>query len=81
MRRTINIDLKCRVKYHPKTTSDCEKGIATINFLQVRFFFGGGGGGGGGGFRVPRGILRFPTQFNVVTGVAFFDNLQFRMRS
>ena len=74
MRRTINIDLKCRVKYHQKTTSDCEKGIATINFLQVRFFFRGGGGGGGG-------ILRFPTQFNVVTGVAFFDNLQFRMRS
>ena len=69
MRRTINIDLKCRVKYHQKTTSDCEKGIATINFLQVRFFFSGGG------------ILRFPTQFNVVTGVAFFDNLQFRMRS
>ena len=67
MRRTINIDLKCRVKYHQKTTSNCEKGIATINFLQVRFFFGG--------------ILRFPTQFNVVTGVAFFDNLQFRMRS
>ena len=75
MRRTINIDLKCRVKYHQKTTSDCEKGIATINFLQVRFFFGGGGGGGVGGG------LRFPTQFNVVTGVAFFDNLQFRMRS
>ena len=74
MRRTINIDLKCRVKYHQKTTSDCEKGIATINFLQVRFFFRGGGGGGGGG-------LSFPTQFNVVTGVAFFDNLQFRMRS
>ena len=49
MRRTINIDLKCRVKYHQKTTSDCEKGIATINFLQVRFFFRGGGGGGGGG--------------------------------
>ena len=70
MRRTINIDLKCRVKYHQKTTSDCEKGIATINFLQVRFFFRGWGG-----------ILRFPTQFNVVTGVAFFDNLQFRMRS
>ena len=43
MRRTINIDLKCRVKYHQKTTSDCEKGIATINFLQVRFFFRGGG--------------------------------------
>ena len=43
MRRTINIDLKCRVKYHQKTTSDCEKGIATIKFLQVRFFFGGGG--------------------------------------
>ena len=39
MRRTINIDLKCRVKYHQKTTSDCEKGMATINFLQVRFFF------------------------------------------
>ena len=74
MRRTINIDLKCRVKYHQKTTSDCEKGIATINFLQVRFFFRGEGGGVGG-------ILRFPTQFNVVTGVAFFDNLQFRMRS
>ena len=74
MRRTINIDLKCRVKYHQKTTSNCEKGIATINFLQVRFFFGRGGGGVGG-------ILRFPTQFNVVTGVAFFDNLQFRMRS
>ena len=74
MRRTINIDLKCRVKYHQKTTSDCEKGIATINFLQVRVFFSGGGGGGGG-------ILRFPIQFNVVTGVAFFDNLQFRMRS
>ena len=73
MRRTINIDLKCRVKYHQKTTSDCEKGIATINFLQVRFFSGGGGGVGG--------ILRFPTQFNVLTGVAFFDNLQFRMRS
>ena len=73
MRRTINIDLKCRVKYHQKTTSDCEKGIATINFLQVRFFFRGGGRVGG--------ILRFPTQFNVVTGVAFFDNLQFRMRS
>ena len=67
MRRTINIDLKCRVKYHQKTTSDCEKGIATINFLQVRFFFGGGGGVGG--------VLRFPTQFNVVTGGAFFDNL------
>ena len=46
MRRTINIDLKCRVKYHQKTTSDCEKGIATITFLQVRFFFFGGGGGG-----------------------------------
>ena len=75
MRRTINIDLKCRVKYHQKTTSDCEKGIATINFLQVRFFFRGGGGGG------VWGILKFPTQFNVVTGVAFFDNLQFRMRS
>ena len=74
MRRTINIDLKCRVKYHQKTTSDCEKGIATINFLQVRFFFSGGWGDVGG-------ILRFPTQFNVVTGVAFFDNLQFRMRS
>ena len=42
MRRTINIDLKCRVKYHQKTTSDCEKGIATITFLQVRFFFRGG---------------------------------------
>ena len=75
MRRTINIDLKCRVKYHQKTTSDCEKGIATINFLQVRFFEGGGGWGGVGG------ILRFPTQFSVVTGAAFFDNLQFRMRS
>ena len=77
MRRTINIDLKCRVKYHQKTTSDCEKGIATITFLQVRFFFfrrGGGGGGGGG-------ILRFPAQFKVVTGGAFFDNLQFRLRS
>ena len=74
MRRTINIDLKCRVKYHQKTTSNCEKGIATINFLQVRFFFGGGGGG-------VWGILILPTQFNVVTGVAFFDNLQFRMRS
>ena len=48
MRRTINIDLKCRVKYHQKTTSDCEKGIATINFLQVRFFFSGGGGALGG---------------------------------
>ena len=48
MRRTINIDLKCRVKYHQKTTSDCEKGIAKINFLQVRFFFRGGGGGWGG---------------------------------
>ena len=46
MRRTINIDLKCRVKYHQKTTSDCEKGIATITFLQVRFFFFGGRGGG-----------------------------------
>ena len=75
MRRTINIDLKCRVKYHQKTTSDCEKGIATITFLQVRFFFFGGGGGGVGG------ILRLPAQFNVVTGVAFFDNLQFRLRS
>ena len=49
MRRTINIDLKCRVKYHQKTTSDCEKGIATINFLQVRFFLRGGGGGALGG--------------------------------
>ena len=48
MRRTINIDLKCRVKYHQKTTSNCEKGIATINFLQVRFFFRGGGGALGG---------------------------------
>ena len=56
MRRTINIDLKCRVKYHQKTTSDCEKGIATINFLQVRFFFRGGGGGGGGGW----GDLKIP---------------------
>ena len=46
MRRTINIDLKCRVKYHQKTTSDCEKGIATINFLQGRGFFWRGGGGG-----------------------------------
>ena len=48
MRRSINIDLKCRVKYYQKTTSDCEKGIATINFLQVRFFGEGGGGSLGG---------------------------------
>ena len=54
MRRTINIDLKCRVNYHQKTTSDCEKGIATINFLQGRFFFGGGGGGGGGVIKIPK---------------------------
>ena len=47
MRRTINIDLKCGVNYHQKTTSDCEKGIATINFLQGRFFLGGGGALGG----------------------------------
>ena len=54
MRRTINIDLKCRVKYHQKTTSDCEKGIATITFLQVRFFFfGGGEGGRWGDLKIP----------------------------
>ena len=56
MRRTINIDLKCRVKYHQKTTSDCEKGIATINFLQVRFFFRGGGGGGWGDLKIPNTV-------------------------
>ena len=53
MRRTINIDLKCRVKYHQKTTSDCEKGIATITFLQVRFFFSGGGRGRWGDLKIP----------------------------
>ena len=53
MRRTINIDLKCRVKYHQKTTSDCEKGIATITFLQVRFFFSGGEGGRWGDLKIP----------------------------
>ena len=56
MRRTINIDLKCRVKYHQKTTSDCEKGIATINFLQVRFFFGGRGGGRWGDLKIPNTV-------------------------
>ena len=56
MRRTINIDLKCRVKYHQKTTSDCEKGIATINFLQVRFFFSGGGGGSWGDLKIPNTV-------------------------
>ena len=34
MRRTINIDLKCRVKYHQKTTSDCE------NSLSIRPSYG-----------------------------------------
>ena len=57
MRRTINIDLKCRVKYHQKTTSDCEKGIATINVLQVRFF-SGGGGGRWGGLKIPNTVQR-----------------------
>ena len=56
MRRTINIDLKCRVKYHQKTTSDCEKGIATINFLQVRFFFSGGVGGRWGDLKIPNTV-------------------------